>query len=572
MAGLTPEPAPAPARPRPVSIRLRYAVCSSGGRRSNGARKVNQDAHGILPRLCGLSYVHAFFVADGHGKIGEQVSGLVRTRLQAVLEDHLSRLSRDSLLYNPSRKLNTRDVRDQIPPLAQALQAACQQLQREARAAMDTSLSGTTLVLALLVGAHGVFANVGDSRCVLGYLPSRRERESTKEATPTERQGADTPDSPSVEASAQSVNRGRGARIAVDAAANARPPPPDRELEARVPPPGASVADSTESPVAGPFKRRLRSEMEEEEEKDEDEEGHQGPSTATMAARLERQADAVTPASLLASRAITIDQTPVTASERPRIESCGGVVQPHFSEATKQFVGPPRVWSLRFPGYPGLAMGRSIGDDVATQCGVICDPVISYQHLRPSRDMWLVLASDGVWEVMENADAISLVQDAATIEDAAIHVCQEANTRWERSCALRGSLMIDDITAVAIHLWPDRSSASLVQAAASRRRTLLEQAKTLRHTLMTSAAVYNGGGSGGGGRDGAPFGSRPTSEQASGISSSGTQSTLPASAVAGEDSIGSPAQGRGGDILLPVASVVPPSEPPRPAQGHIEEQ
>lgn len=52
---------------------------------------------------------------------------------------------------------------------------------------------------------------------------------------------------------------------------------------------------------------------------------------------------------------------------------------------------------------PGLAMTRSFGDKVGIQAGVISEPEILQFDLAPE-DMFMVVASDGVWEYMSNMD------------------------------------------------------------------------------------------------------------------------------------------------------------------------
>jgi serine/threonine protein phosphatase PrpC len=47
-------------------------------------------------------------------------------------------------------------------------------------------------------------------------------------------------------------------------------------------------------------------------------------------------------------------------------------------------------------------MSRSIGDRIGKEIGVICDPIITEHEFDDSNDFFLVTASDGVWDVMEN--------------------------------------------------------------------------------------------------------------------------------------------------------------------------
>jgi serine/threonine protein phosphatase PrpC len=50
---------------------------------------------------------------------------------------------------------------------------------------------------------------------------------------------------------------------------------------------------------------------------------------------------------------------------------------------------------------PGLAMSRSLGDGQAHSIGVSCEPEIHKYELSVD-DKFIVLASDGVWEFLEN--------------------------------------------------------------------------------------------------------------------------------------------------------------------------
>lgn len=51
----------------------------------------------------------------------------------------------------------------------------------------------------------------------------------------------------------------------------------------------------------------------------------------------------------------------------------GGRVRQYKDPHSKELLGPLRVWA-KAEEYPGLAMTRSIGDDVAKRLGVIPEP------------------------------------------------------------------------------------------------------------------------------------------------------------------------------------------------------
>lgn len=69
--------------------------------------------------------------------------------------------------------------------------------------------------------------------------------------------------------------------------------------------------------------------------------------------------------------------------------------------------GPLRVWK-KDEEVPGLAVTRTLGDLVGHKVGISCDPDIEYWKIM-NEDYFLVLASDGVWDVMNSAETIGYV-------------------------------------------------------------------------------------------------------------------------------------------------------------------
>lgn len=103
----------------------------------------------------------------------------------------------------------------------------------------------------------------------------------------------------------------------------------------------------------------------------------------------------VVPGRLVLPLALTMDHKPNLEEEMKRIHEYGGIVR-KVTDAAGHKVGPYRVWK---PGttLPGLAMSRSIGDSLAKSVGVIGTPVIQQFTLDFERDLFAVIASDGVW-------------------------------------------------------------------------------------------------------------------------------------------------------------------------------
>lgn len=103
----------------------------------------------------------------------------------------------------------------------------------------------------------------------------------------------------------------------------------------------------------------------------------------------------VVPGRYVVPLALTLDQKPNLEEEMRRIHEAGGLVR-RVTDASGHKIGPFRVWK---PGttLPGLAMSRSIGDSLAKSVGVIGTPIVQKFSLDFERDLFAVIASDGVW-------------------------------------------------------------------------------------------------------------------------------------------------------------------------------
>lgn len=379
-----------------ADIPLHYAIATSAGCRRGGRAKENQDAWLVRPRLMGLRHVHVFAVMDGHGRDGAKVSAFVRDKLVNFLAERFARLPEDSLLFQQRRQISGPELHNKAAEVAAALRDSCRGVQAALGACsdIDAATSGTTLTLALLVGRLLITCNVGDSRIVLG-----------------------------------SRIVGREAVCAANADAETRPQGED----AAAPAPG-SCSYSNARPRRG----------------DTD-------SAAEMGRPSESERGDACRFRGMSARALTVDQVPAIGAERRRIERCGGRVSRLFHAGLGRHVGPYRVMNPRIGGQrPGLAVSRSIGDRVATEVGVICDPVITYCFLRNAMDKWLVLASDGLWACMFEAEVVHCLEAHDRPVDGAVAVCKAAQQRWLACGAARGSPAVDDITAIVLRLWTHR--------------------------------------------------------------------------------------------------------------------
>eukprot|EP00456_Euglypha_rotunda_P031252 TRINITY_DN24342_c0_g1_i3.p1 TRINITY_DN24342_c0_g1~~TRINITY_DN24342_c0_g1_i3.p1 ORF type:complete len:248 (-),score=48.79 TRINITY_DN24342_c0_g1_i3:117-860(-) len=139
---------------------------------------------------------------------------------------------------------------------------------------------------------------------------------------------------------------------------------------------------------------------------------------------------------------LSTDNKPEQPEEKERILSKGGVVHPLPGGAEGEDCGPNRVW-LADADIPGLAMSRSLGDEVAQTVGVISDPVI-VQHDLTDGDLFAIWASDGVWEFISSKEAVEIVyKNGSDLDKAATALIAESDRRWQEE-----EDVVDDITCV----------------------------------------------------------------------------------------------------------------------------
>lgn len=105
------------------------------------------------------------------------------------------------------------------------------------------------------------------------------------------------------------------------------------------------------------------------------------------------------------------DHKPNRADERKRIEQAGGVV----------------VWAGTWRVGGVLAVSRAFGDRLLKNY-VVAEPDIMKTALTGS-DTFLIMATDGLWDVVSNQDAISMVQQTANAQEAATRLTSEALKR-----------------------------------------------------------------------------------------------------------------------------------------------
>ncbi|KAM7478404.1 hypothetical protein LguiA_026617 [Lonicera macranthoides] len=139
---------------------------------------------------------------------------------------------------------------------------------------------------------------------------------------------------------------------------------------------------------------------------------------------------------------LTVDFKPNLPQEAERIMQCKGRVFCLEDEP-----GVHRVW-LPDEESPGLAMSRAFGDYCVKDFGLISMPEVTERQIT-SRDQFVVLASDGVWDVVSNQEAVEIVSRTEDRAKAAKKLVECAVKAWKHK---RRGIAIDDISAICLFL------------------------------------------------------------------------------------------------------------------------
>ncbi|XAR56864.1 Phosphoprotein phosphatase [Bertholletia excelsa] len=143
--------------------------------------------------------------------------------------------------------------------------------------------------------------------------------------------------------------------------------------------------------------------------------GNVGDSRAVLASRDKDNA--------LTAVQLTTDLKPNLPREAARIQQCKGRV---FALQDEPEVA--RVW-LPNSDSPGLAMARAFGDFCLKDFGLISVPDVYYRHLT-EKDEFIVLATDGVWDVLSNKEVVDVVASAPSRAVASRALVDCATRAW----------------------------------------------------------------------------------------------------------------------------------------------
>ncbi|KAG8380316.1 hypothetical protein BUALT_Bualt06G0003000 [Buddleja alternifolia] len=170
--------------------------------------------------------------------------------------------------------------------------------------------------------------------------------------------------------------------------------------------------------------------------------GNVGDSRAVLATRDEDNS--------LSAVQLTVDLKPNLPAEAERIRKCKGRV---FALQDEPEVA--RVW-LPHHDCPGLAMARAFGDFCLKEFGLISVPEISYRRIT-DKDEFIVLATDGIWDVLSNKEVIDIVDSCPTRSHAARTLVESAVRAWRSKYP---TSKVDDCAVVCLFLDSNESTTA----------------------------------------------------------------------------------------------------------------
>ena len=155
----------------------------------------------------------------------------------------------------------------------------------------------------------------------------------------------------------------------------------------------------------------------------------------------------------LYSMRLSTDHKVDLPGEEARIKSKGGWVRPARNDKDDGEFVPARMYEVEGKPWlgPGLCVSRALGDLNALRCGLIPTPEV-FTHEVGEEDRFLILASDGVWEFIDDDEAVRIVDGCMRKGMSAVDACRyliaKSAVCWRK---YEGDYR-DDITAVVVYL------------------------------------------------------------------------------------------------------------------------
>ncbi|VVB12818.1 unnamed protein product [Arabis nemorensis] len=139
---------------------------------------------------------------------------------------------------------------------------------------------------------------------------------------------------------------------------------------------------------------------------------------------------------------LTVDLKPCVQREAERIMSCNGRVF-----AMEEEPDVYRVW-MPDDDCPGLAMSRAFGDFCLKDYGLLCVPEVFCRKIS-REDEFVVLATDGIWDVLSNEEVVKIVGSCKDRSMAADTLIQRAARTWRTKFPASKA---DDCAVVVLYL------------------------------------------------------------------------------------------------------------------------
>eukprot|EP00258_Populus_trichocarpa_P049681 XP_024465700.1 probable protein phosphatase 2C 41 isoform X2 [Populus trichocarpa] len=144
---------------------------------------------------------------------------------------------------------------------------------------------------------------------------------------------------------------------------------------------------------------------------------------------------------------LTIDFKPNLPEEAERITQSKGRVFCLHDEP-----GVYRVW-MPNGKTPGLSLSRAFGDHCVKDFGLVSEPDVTRRNIS-SRDQFVILATDGVWDVISNQEAVQVVSLTPDREESAKRLVECAGRAWRYK---KKGIAMDDISAICLFFHPSPS-------------------------------------------------------------------------------------------------------------------
>jgi len=93
-------------------------------------------------------------------------------------------------------------------------------------------------------------------------------------------------------------------------------------------------------------------------------------------------------------------------------------------------------------------MSRSLGDLLVHSVGVSSEPEFTEKKLDESKDKFIVIATDGLWEFLGSDETVEIITGATSPKDSVDILVKEATERW-----MEEEQLTDDTTIIVAYLF-----------------------------------------------------------------------------------------------------------------------